>query len=33
MAIGTSQKLSTLQPNALAIDVNGNTLEHIDCEK
>ena len=33
MAIGTSQKLSTLQPNALAIDVNGNTLEHIDCDK
>ena len=33
MAIGTSQKLLTLQPNALAIDVNGNALEHIDCEK
>ena len=25
--------MSKLQPNALAIDVNGNTLEHIGCEK
>ena len=33
IAIGTSQNMSKLQPNALAIDVNGNTLEHIDFEK
>ena len=25
--------MSKLQPNALAIDVNGNTLDNIDCEK
>ena len=33
MVLGTSQKLSKVNSNALTIGVNGSTLEHVDCEK